>query len=81
MTQAVEISHLPRVRGRELWRLAEDEYRRFSHLLGALRPDEWSRPTDCERWDVRAVALHVLGSTEANASPWSWSTSSDAACR
>lgn len=69
MTQAVEVSHVPRVRGRELWRLAEDEYRRFSELLGSLRPDEWSRPTDCERWDVRAVALHVLGSTEANASP------------
>lgn len=69
MRQTVEVSHIPAVRGREVWRLAEDEYRRFSELLGELTPEEWSRPTDCERWNVRAVALHVLGSTEANASP------------
>src|SRR5262249_10928652 len=29
---------------------------------------EWTRPTDCTEWDVRKVALHVLGAADAQAS-------------
>src|SRR6266700_300312 len=47
--------------------LAEEEFRRFADLMASLDPDEWSRPTDCTAWDVRAMALHVLGSGEAQA--------------
>ena len=32
------------------------------------RRDEWARPTDCTGWDVRKMALHVLGSADAQAS-------------
>ena len=28
-------------------------------LLAALGPDDWSRPTPCEEWDVAGVALHL----------------------
>jgi hypothetical protein len=42
--------------------LAEEEFVRFADLVESLTPDEWARPTDCTRWDVRNVALHVLGS-------------------
>lgn len=66
--QAIEVARIPAVRGGEVWRLAETEYRRLAGLLRQLAPKDWSRATDCERWDVRALALHVLGSTEANAS-------------
>ena len=30
-------------------------------LLAELQPDEWTRPTVCRGWDVRDVALHILG--------------------
>ena len=48
--------------------LAEEEFRRFADLLGSLSPEEWATETDCTGWDVRKVALHVLGSGEAQAS-------------
>lgn len=30
-------------------------------LLEELEPGEWSFPTVCEQWDVKGVALHLLG--------------------
>jgi uncharacterized protein (TIGR03083 family) len=48
--------------------LAEEEFVRFANLVGSLTPDEWARPTDCTAWDVRKIALHVLGSGDAQAS-------------
>jgi uncharacterized protein (TIGR03083 family) len=48
--------------------LAEEEFTRFADCVASLTPDEWARPTDCTGWDVRKVALHVLGSAEAQAS-------------
>lgn len=29
--------------------------------LRSLAPEDWGRPTECEAWDVRGVALHLLG--------------------
>jgi uncharacterized protein (TIGR03083 family) len=52
----------------EARRLAEDEFRRFAELTASLTPDEWAAPTDCTAWDVRKIALHVLGSADAQAS-------------
>ena len=48
--------------------LAEEEFTRFAAVVASLTPDEWTRPTDCTAWDVRKVALHVLGSADAQAS-------------
>ena len=48
--------------------LAEEEFRRFADLMASLETDEWSAPTDCSEWDVRKIALHVLGSGDAQAS-------------
>jgi uncharacterized protein (TIGR03083 family) len=48
--------------------LAEEEYTRFAALVASLSDDDWSRPTDCTGWDVRKMALHVLGSADAQAS-------------
>jgi uncharacterized protein (TIGR03083 family) len=42
-------------------RLPAVEYRRFTDLLRSLDVADWSRPTDCPGWDVRAMAGHVLG--------------------
>jgi uncharacterized protein (TIGR03083 family) len=48
--------------------LAEQEFTRFADLIASLSTDEWSLPTDCDGWDVRKMALHVLGSGDAQAS-------------
>lgn len=57
-----------RITRREARVLAEDEFTRFADLVASLTPEEWTTPTDCTRWDVRSIALHVLGSADAQAS-------------
>lgn len=52
----------------EAKRLALEEFARFADVIGGLSEEEWGRPTDCTHWDVRNLALHVLGSAEAQAS-------------
>lgn len=47
---------------------AEEEYRRLDVLLRSLSEEEWSRPTDCPEWDVRAMASHLAGAAASNAS-------------
>jgi uncharacterized protein (TIGR03083 family) len=53
---------------REAMGLAETEFARMVALLHALTPDDWARPTVCALWDVRAMASHVLGMAESQAS-------------
>jgi uncharacterized protein (TIGR03083 family) len=48
--------------------LAATEYQRVVDLLAALRPEDWTKPTDCSAWDVRAMACHLLGMAEMAAS-------------
>jgi uncharacterized protein (TIGR03083 family) len=52
----------------EAMRLAAAEYQRFLDLLCSLPPQDWTRPTDCPGWDVRAIAAHALGMVELAAS-------------
>ncbi len=52
----------------EARRLAEDEFESFAELAASLTDDEWKIQTDCSAWDVRRMALHVLGSGDAQAS-------------
>ncbi|GAA4553885.1 maleylpyruvate isomerase family mycothiol-dependent enzyme [Pseudonocardia xishanensis] len=49
-------------------RLAATEYDRYLDLLRSLDPADWSRPTECPGWDVRAMAAHNLGMAENGAS-------------
>lgn len=37
-------------------------------LLRGLKPNDWSQPTVCAGWDVRDVALHILGGDLGNIS-------------
>ncbi len=48
--------------------LADDEFARFAELVASLSPEDWATSTDCTGWDVRKMALHVLGSADAQAS-------------
>ena len=53
---------------REAMGLAETEFAQMVAQLRSLSPEDWDRPTVCELWDVRAMATHVLGMAEAQAS-------------
>jgi uncharacterized protein (TIGR03083 family) len=48
--------------------LAAAEYDRYTDQLRGLTPDDWSRPTECQPWDVRAMVAHSLGMAEMSAS-------------
>lgn len=50
-------------------RLLRAEYARFLALLRSLDDADWSRPTDCTRWDVRTVAAHVVTWAETMTMP------------
>lgn len=41
--------------------LAATEYQRLAVQLRSLSEEDWSRPTACPLWDVRAVAGHCAG--------------------
>jgi uncharacterized protein (TIGR03083 family) len=49
--------------------IAETEWNRLLALIDALRPEDWSRQTDCTDWDVRSMLGHILGALEMQADP------------
>jgi uncharacterized protein (TIGR03083 family) len=49
-------------------RLADTEYERVADQLAPLSPGQWTSPTDCPDWDVRAMAGHMLGMIQMIAS-------------
>lgn len=51
-----------------LMRLAAAEYERFGTMLSGLSADDWTRPTECAGWDVRAMACHAVGMADMAAS-------------
>jgi uncharacterized protein (TIGR03083 family) len=65
---ATAVEQVRRIDRDEARVIAEEEFRRFAALCASFTPDEWALPTDCTAWDVRSVALHVLGAADAQAS-------------
>lgn len=59
---------LPRIDRDTATRLAATEYERVTLLFEQLRPEDWTAPTDCPEWDVRAMAGHMLGMVQMIAS-------------
>jgi uncharacterized protein (TIGR03083 family) len=59
-----DIAHVRRIERPEATTLAAEEVARMAAALRALDADDWTRPTDCPLWDVRAMAGHVLGMTK-----------------
>jgi uncharacterized protein (TIGR03083 family) len=64
MMTAVPVSTISRIAQPEAETLAARENQRVAELLRSLAPDDWSKPTDCPLWDVRAMAGHVVGAAE-----------------
>jgi uncharacterized protein (TIGR03083 family) len=61
MTTATRVETIPAITRPAAEALARTEYARVADQLRALAPEDWSKPTDCASWDVRAVAGHSLG--------------------
>jgi uncharacterized protein (TIGR03083 family) len=69
MITTTDVRDIPRIKHREAMRIAPVESRKFGEALRGLRADDWAKPTDCARWDVRGLAAHVVGSAAGQASP------------
>ncbi|HEY5051684.1 MAG TPA: maleylpyruvate isomerase family mycothiol-dependent enzyme, partial [Acidothermaceae bacterium] len=69
MTTAVDVCTIPRIMHAEAMRIADVEADRVAATLRNLEPGDWAKPTDCPRWDVRALAAHMVGSAASQASP------------
>lgn len=61
MMTATRVESIPPITTAEAHTLAAAEYRRVADQLRSLSADDWSAPTDCELWDVRAMAGHTAG--------------------
>ncbi len=68
MTESTRKAGRPSVTYDAWMAAATEEYRRLDALLRDLGSDDWTRPTDCAEWDVRAMVAHLVGAAEANAS-------------
>lgn len=62
-------------------RLAREEYARVADAVDALTPEQWTLPTDCPAWDVRAMVAHICGMAAMAATPWETSRQTKAADR
>jgi uncharacterized protein (TIGR03083 family) len=67
-SNVVEVRSMAALGHAEAMRLAEVEFARMVELLDGLDPEEWRCPTVCPDWDIRALAAHVVGMAEAQAS-------------
>lgn len=52
----------------EAMALAQVEYERFLDVVRSIRSEQWTRPTDCTAWDVKALVAHNLGNFAGSAS-------------
>jgi uncharacterized protein (TIGR03083 family) len=64
----IKASEISRIQHDEAMAITAVENQRLWELLIKIKPDEWSLPTDCTRWDVRAIAVHLIATAEAQGS-------------
>jgi uncharacterized protein (TIGR03083 family) len=69
MTTAVDVATIPRIRHAEAMEIAEVENRKVAAAIRSLDAEDWAKPTDCPRWDVRGLVAHIVGSAAGQASP------------
>lgn len=64
-----DVTTIPRIAHDEAMRIAAVENAKFGGLIRSFESGDWTEPTDCVLWDVRALAAHVVGSAAGQASP------------
>jgi uncharacterized protein (TIGR03083 family) len=62
-------AEIPRIGHDEAMVIAAEENDRFQRAIDTINGDNWREPTDCTRWDIRDVVVHVVASAQAQASP------------
>lgn len=67
-TAGTDVATIERIGHAEAMCLTTAENQAFAACLASLAHDDWTRPTDCDRWDVRQVVAHVVGAAAAQAS-------------
>jgi uncharacterized protein (TIGR03083 family) len=68
-TAMCDVRAIPRIAHEEAMQIAAVENDRFTAQLRGFDDADWTKPTDCTRWDVHALASHVVGSAAGQASP------------
>ncbi|MEO5724403.1 MAG: maleylpyruvate isomerase family mycothiol-dependent enzyme [Ilumatobacteraceae bacterium] len=68
-TATVDVTAITRIDHDEAMQITAAENRKFGDLMRTLSPEQWSTQTECTRWDVRAMAAHLVGSAASQASP------------
>ena len=61
----VQATQIPALGRTDAMRLAATEYERFGQLLRQLTTEDWSKPTDCDRWTVKHIASHIVAMADA----------------
>jgi uncharacterized protein (TIGR03083 family) len=70
MTQTAQVAdEIPAIKHREAMKLTAAENARFLAQISGLTDDQWTAPTDCSRWTVRDIVVHLVASAQAQASP------------
>ena len=67
--QVTQVDSRKRIAGDEVWQVAAAEYRRMLDMLRTLGDGDWTRPTECTAWDVRAMLGHLVGAAEGFSKP------------
>lgn len=65
---SISVKGIAPISHKEGMALAETEYRRYTDMLGQLRPEDWAVQTVNTDWNVKQLTQHVLGFAESNAS-------------
>ena len=66
---AIDATTIPRITHDEAMGITAVENAKFGDQLRSFDAGDWTKPTDCALWDVRALAAHVVGSAAGQASP------------
>jgi uncharacterized protein (TIGR03083 family) len=60
---------IPPIGHAEAMRLTATENERLHTQLRGLTDEQWPAATDCHRWTVRDIAVHLIASAQAQANP------------
>jgi uncharacterized protein (TIGR03083 family) len=58
---ATRTQDIPKLRHDEAMRLARTDRDKLVAELKALDTQDWTKPTDCDRWNVKDVIAHLIG--------------------
>ena len=67
MNTTIAVDEIPTLDHDDWMAVAAAELERLVAALEDLTPDDWTRPTPCTGWDVRAMVGHLLGMMELGA--------------